>query len=175
MNQGNVQASKLTVAGSYFFLFFLFVWPLVDLASTGWPVRLGSLEWRYGFFGLLTSYLHTPILAVLLAMVLAFFLGHGRTFRILSILCLVMATFILVVLGLFPLDAIQLRSAQPPERLNAFQMGALFAELKHLTAFVTVSLLGVGGWRTAGRMVKQSRSREGSGLTAEVIKAQKRD
>ena len=175
MSKGTVRASGLTIAGAYFFLVFLCIWPLVDLAATAWPLRVGSLEWRYGFMGLMTSYLHTPILAFVLGMALAFFLGHRKTFRFLSILCLLAAVLLLIVLGLFPLDAIQLRGVQPAERLSAFQMGALVAELKNLTAFITLSLLAVGGWRTAGRMAKKSRSTGASELTAEVLKAQKRD
>ena len=175
MSQGNIRASALLIAGAYFFLALLFFWPLMDLASTGWPFRPGSLEWRYGFLGLMTAYWHTPILSMVLSMGLALVLQHRWTFRLLSVLCILWAVFLLIVLVLFPLDVIQLRSVTPEENLAFFQAGALFSELKHLTAFVAVSLLGWGGWRTARGMPNLSRSAAGSDLTAEVLKAQKRD
>jgi len=175
MSQGTVRASALTVAGAYFFFALLFFWPLVDLATTGWPFRPGSVEWRYGFLGLMTAYWHTPILSMVLSMGLALLLQHRKTLRLLSVLCLLWAVALLIIMVLFPLDVIQLRSVTPPENLGLFQTGALLSELKHLTAFVTVFLLGWGGWRTVGRMPKKAKSSEGSGLTAEVLKAQKRD
>ena len=175
MSQGTVRASALIVAGAYFFLFLLFFWPLVDLATTGWPFRPGSVEWRYGFLGLMTAYWHTPILAILSSMGLALFLRHKKTLRLLSVLCLLWSAVLFIVMVLFPLDVIQLRSATPPENLAFFQTGALLSELKHLTAFVAVFLLGWGGWRTVGKMPKSARSTEAGGLTAEVLKAQKRD
>jgi len=173
MSQGNTRTSQLFIAGAYFFLFLLVFWPMVDLATTGWPFRPGDVQWRYGFFGLLTAYSHTPILAMLIAMGLAFVLRHRKTLRVISFLCFVGAVGLLIVLVLFPLDVIQLRSVTPPENLSFFQTGAILSELKHLTAAVTLSLLGLGGWRTAGSMAESAPS--GSDLTAEVLKAQKRD
>jgi hypothetical protein len=123
----------------------------------------------------MSAYLHTPTLALVLAMGLAFVLGHGKSLRLFSVLCLLGALVLLIVLVLFPLDVIQLRSVTPEERLPAFQAGAVLAALKHLTGFVALLLLGVGGWRTAGDLSKLTRSSEGSQLTAEVLKAQKLD
>jgi hypothetical protein len=175
MSQGTIRISKLAVVGAYLFLALLFIWPAVDLIATGWPLKPGNLEWRYGFLGLLTAYLHTPMLAMILAMAAAFFLRHRLTLRLLGLFCLLCALGLFVVVVLFPLDVIQLRSATPSENLSFFQTGALLSEGKHLTALVTLSLLGLGAWRTAGAMPKESRTKEGSELTAEVLRAQKRD
>jgi len=163
------------IAGAYFFLALLFLWPVVDLLTTGWPIRPGSLEWRYGFLGIMTAYFHTPMLAMALAMGLAFALRHRLTLRFLSLLNILGAFALLCAMVLFALDVIQLRSATPPENLSFFQTGALLSGLKHFTAFITVSLLGFGGWRTAGWMSRRPRSTEASDITAEVLKAQKRD
>jgi len=176
MSQGNVRASALTIAGAYLFLLFLFVWPVVDLWATAWPPRVGNLEWRYGFLGLMTSYWPTPLLATVLSMGLAFVLGHRKTFRGLSILCLLWALFVVIVLILFPLDAIQIRSATPEENRGILQVSAVLSELKHLTTFVILTFLGWGGWKTVGRMSSgKSKTSEKSDLTAEVLKAQKRE
>ncbi len=175
MSQGTIRASKLSIAGVYLFMFLLAVWPMVDLMSSAWPPQPGNLQWRYGFIGITAAFLHTPILAGLLAMVFAFLLGHSGALRALSILALVVALGFLIVLILFPLDALQLRSVTPAERLSQFQVGATIVELKHFTAMLTLLFLGFGGWRTAGRLAKRTKGSEGSQLTAEVLKAQKRD
>ena len=174
MSQGTIRPSALSVAGAYFFMFVLVFWPMVDLASSIWPLQMGNLQWRYGFMGLMAAYLHTPILAVVLAMGLAYYLQHSLTLRLLSLLGFLGALVLFIVLVLFPLDVIQLRSQIAQERLSSFQAGALLAELKHFTAFVALLLLGFGGWRTARDLSKKNRSPEGSQLTAEVLKAQKK-
>jgi hypothetical protein len=173
MVQGNLRPSALTLAGVYIFLLFLFLWPLVDLASTVWPFLPGSLQWRYGFLGLLTAYWHTPILAIVLGMFVAMYFQHRKTLRALSVFSFLWAACLFVVLILFPLDVIQLRAMTPAENRSTFQAGAIFSELKHLTAFAVVLLLGWGGWRT-GRKLPGARDPESSDLTAEVLKAQKR-
>ena len=89
MSQSAVRASALGIAGAYFFLFSLIFWPVVDLASTLFPFRMGDLGWRYGFMGLMASYLNTPILAILLAMGLSYAFRHKITLRILSVFCFI--------------------------------------------------------------------------------------
>jgi hypothetical protein len=175
MAMGTVRPSALTTAGVYVFLFFLFLWPFVDLASTAWPFLPGSLQWRFGFLGLLTAYWHTPILAVILGMFLALFLGHRKTMAGISLLCFLWALAILVILVLFPLDVIQIRSTTSEENRAVLQTGGILSELKHLTALITVSLLGLGGWRTARKIKKKERNPESSERTAEALKAQQRD
>jgi hypothetical protein len=51
----------------------------------------------------------------------------------------------------------------------------VLSELKFLTTVIAALLIGWGGWRTVGRMAEELRPKEGSELTAEVLKAQKRD
>ena len=72
--------------------------------------------------------------------------------RLLSALQLVAAIGLLIVIFAFALDVVQLRGRVEPERLVSFQVGAFIAELKHLTAFVALVLLGLGGWKTATSM-----------------------
>lgn len=175
MSQGAIRASGTSIAGAYFFMFLLFFWPMVDLLTSAWPLQLGNLQWRYGFMGLAAAFLHTPILALLLAMILAFVLGHQRTLAALGLLSFLGVLILLVVLVLFPLDVLQLRSVTERERLASFQMGAAIAELKHLTAFLTLLLLGLGGWRTSRTLARRDRPPEKSQLTAEVLKAQKKE
>ena len=171
MSRERILVSALSLAGAYFFLSILVLWPIVDLLSSTWPLQLGNLQWRYGFLGLLAAYLHTPILGILLAQGLAYVFRANLAIRLLSILSMLGALILFVVFVLFPLDVLQIRSAVPEDRLMSFQVGALIAELKHFTAFVALLLIGLGGWRTSVDLGKKNRAAAGSELTAEVLKA----
>lgn len=149
MTDDRAAVSSWAIRGLYFFTFILVFWPVTDLITNTWPIQLGNLQWRYGFMGLLAGFLHTPILGLVLAMALAYAMEHRRTLRLLSVVSLLGAVGLLAVLLFFALDVVQLRNTVPAERLPSFQAGALIAELKHLTSFVALALLGIGGWKTA--------------------------
>jgi hypothetical protein len=54
----------------------LVVTPLVDLVANVWPPRLSAVEWRFGTFGLLSGFLLTPLLGMVLATAAAALLEH---------------------------------------------------------------------------------------------------
>ena len=175
MSPSPSRTSAMFVFGAYFFLFTLMIWPMVDLASTVYPFRWDDPNWRYGFMGLMAAYLSTPVLAVFLTMTMSYLMGHRTTLRVVSILSVLGFIVLLVVLVFFPLDVIQVRSETPEEQLKAFHVGATLAELKHLTAAVALGFLGFGAFRTAKGMAGKPKGSQRSELTAEVLKAQKRD
>ncbi|MGD2120124.1 MAG: hypothetical protein PVJ76_00195 [Gemmatimonadota bacterium] len=175
MSQNPVRTSALLTAGAYFFLFTLVFWPMLDLGSTVYPLRMADPSWRYGFMGLMAAYLSTPVLGILLALAFSFVMGHKNTFRLISVLSILGFVFLLVVLVLFPLDVIQVRSMTSEEQLSSFQVGAALAELKHLAAAVVLALLGFGGLRTAKEMAGKPKGSQRGEVTAEVLKAQKRE
>jgi hypothetical protein len=78
-------------------------------------------------------------------------------------------------LALFALDAIQVRSGVPEENLGAYTAGTILTEIKFATSMLALLFFGWGGFKTAGRSPQKLRKSERSGLTAEVLKAQKRD
>ena len=169
MSQRTIQPAPLGIAGAYFFTVVLFFWPITDLVTTAFPPQLGTVEWRYGFFGLMAAFLHTPILAILLAMALAFSLRQMGALRSLSVLCLLGAGILFLVMVIFALDVVQMRAVTPLEARPSFQVGALIAEAKHFTAFVTLSLFGIGGWKTAGEISSKAKSSDTKGRSGEVL------
>jgi hypothetical protein len=175
MSQRLSRVSGWGIAGAYLFLFLLFLWPIIDLVSNALPLQPGNVQWRYGFMGLMASYLQTPILALALAMVLALVLRHGLVLRLLSVLSFVGIPLLFLVMVIFALDVLQLRDLTPVERLSAFKVGAVLAELKHLSAIAVLALLGIGGWKTTAAATQELRSAKGSETTAEAMKAQRSD
>ncbi len=153
--------SGWVVGGLYLFAFILVFWPAVDLLTNTAPFHLGDVRWRYGFGGLLAGFLHTPILGL----VLATFVAYGRKSRLalrtLSSIELLGAVALVLVMGMFALDVVQIRAMRPPESLAAFITGAAIAEAKHLTAFLVLLALGIGSWKT-GTLVGDTPVRSGS-------------
>jgi hypothetical protein len=175
MSQGTNRVSGVFVFAVYLFLFSLFFWPVVDLFSNTWPLQPGNIQWRIGFMGLFTAYLTTPLLAIVLAMALAFVLGHKAALRLLSVFCFLGLVVITVAIGLFALDAIQLRSGVPDENRSAFTTGSILTEFKFLSVLLVLVFLGWGGWKTVGNIPGKPKSSERAERTAEVLKAQKRE
>ena len=138
-------------------------------------IQPGNIQWRISFMGLFTAYLTTPLLAIVLSMALAYVLGHKAALRFLSVFCFLGLVVITVAMGLFALDAIQLRGGVPEENRSAFSIGSILTELKFLSVFLVLVFLGWGGWKTAGNIPGKPKSSERAERTAEVLKAQKRE
>lgn len=115
--------------------------PLGDLLSQALPLQPSVLAWRFGFLGFFANNLLTPLLGVTLAMVAAACLGHVRTQRVLSILCLVVSVSLLVALGSFGLDALQLRKSVQPAMISRYDAGAAIAIAKYFASIVGFALL----------------------------------
>jgi hypothetical protein len=169
------QASELsawTVSGLHVFALILFVWPLVDLSSNAVPFQFGNLQWRYGFFGLFAAYLFTPMLGLLLSSATAFFRGQARILRTLGALQLVLALAVLIVMGVFALDLLQVRATRPEPVQGAVLVGGLISLAKDLTTAVALFLLGMGAWATAGRMMGPDPKHGGTSADLVVGKGQ---
>ena len=149
MTDTHPAVSRSAIRGIYLFAFVLAFWPLADLITNTWPFQLGNMQWRYGFMGLLAGFLHTPILGLTLAMIVAYAMRQQKALRVISAISILGAAVLLGVMVLFALDVVQIRSTVPEARLPSYQVGALIAELKHFTSFLALLLLGIGGWKTS--------------------------
>jgi chromate transport protein ChrA len=152
--------SALSVAGLYLFGVLLFFWPFADLISNALPAQLGSLNWRYGFAGLMAAYLSTPTLGLVLLMAVAYWMRHLRTLRLLSVFEILMAVGIVAIMVVFALDLLQVRASRPEPARPAVLAGGLIALAKHFTSVVVLMLLGFGGWRTANSWVGEAKEAE---------------
>jgi hypothetical protein len=126
----------------YVAAFMLAAIPLVEVAAqlgfTGHPT---SLQWRTGTVGLLSSALLTPAFGLILAVVTAYVFEHTVAHRILSALSGFLAIALIMVTGLFVLDAFQIRSALDPKVTHSFTLAMVKAVLNF--AIVSGSLLVV--------------------------------
>ena len=135
----------------------LVVIPFFDLISTAWPLQPGTLQWRYGFLGLLANVLMTPLLGVVLASVAAASLGHSGTLRVVSVLWLIGAALLLAAVVLFALDVLQLQPQVADQQVTNYRAGSSIAAGKFLLSIVALVWLGIGGLQTVRRMTAETR------------------
>ena len=113
------EVSPWAIRGLYLFALVLAASPLMDLVSTVWPMRPSELPWRYGFLGLTAGYLHTPILGMVLGLAVAHWSQNGMLMRGLGALMMASAAVLVLVMGLFMLDMLQIRGMREAEVQSA--------------------------------------------------------
>jgi len=146
--------------------------PAIDLVGAVLPARPGEISWRFGVFGLLTNSLVTPMLGLAILMVVATLLERRRTVRRLTILTLILDVILLLGLGLFVLDFLQLRQAVTGTSRGAYDAAAIKALLVGLLEIAVLAWLVVTGFQSSGGMAGEGkgkrRRRERVGLVVQA-------
>jgi hypothetical protein len=146
--------------------------PAIDLVGAVVPARPGEVSWRFGVFGLLTNALVTPMLGLAMLQVVATLLERGRTVRRLTIVMLALDIVLLLGLGLFVLDFLQLRQAVTGTSRGAYDAAAIKALLVGILEIVVLAWLVVIGFRSTGGVGsagnRKRRRRERVGLLVQA-------
>ena len=117
-----------------FLALLLVLLPATDFVSNVWPLQPGDFRWRFGMVGLLSGFLLTPLLGMLVAAAAAMLLQHAGLLRVTAVLCGAGAAVLVLLVGVFALDVIQLRPEVTPTALAGFDFANLRAIAKHLLA-----------------------------------------
>jgi hypothetical protein len=136
----------------------------VDVLATVWPVQPGAVQWRYGAWGLLSGFLLTPLLGMVMIAAASAILGHADGLKAQWWINLGMVLLLVLGSGLFVLDVVQLRGTVPPEDLSRYQAGAAKALLKHLAVAAALFVLARGCRATARRLSAGRRQSSPQGL-----------
>lgn len=145
------------LAPLYFIAMLLIATPAMDFATSVLPLRVASIEWRFATVGLLSGFLLTPLLGVVIAISLAAYAEHLRFLRVLSIANGVVALLLVVLMVFFALDIVQLRSVVQAQAKEAFQGAALKAVIKYLACILAMAWLSVRGMRASRWSVPSAR------------------
>ena len=138
--------------GLYAVAALLVVISLLDFAGAIWPFLPGDAGWRYGAIGLLSGFLVTPLVGVVLAVLVAVEQRHFAVLKVLGILALAVGVLLLVSIVAFALDAIQVRrEAATPELRRLTELSAAKAAFKLLTGTLATIWLGSGLVRQPSR------------------------
>lgn len=149
MTPRSFENAESLVAPLYFIAALLIATPLMDFATSVVPLRPGSLEWRFASVGLLSGFLLTPLLGLVIALAVAAYADHMGFVRVLSILSGGVAVIFVIVLVLFMLDIVQLRSAVQDQARAAFKGAATKAVIKHVSFIAALGWLAIRGFRAS--------------------------
>jgi hypothetical protein len=125
------------------------VLPLGDFAASVWPLNLMQLQWRFGAFGLVSGFVLTPLFGIVIVVLCAALLEHRVVQRVVAVLNLLGATFLVAVLVVFALDWLQFRSAAPPDARANMDVGSVKALIKDFLVACGLIWLAIAGWRAS--------------------------
>ena len=128
------------------------------------PPIPNSAQWRFGVFGMVATRASVFLVAEVLLFTAALALEHRTTLRLLGALNLVLAVAVLVGLGFFALDTLELRRGVAADRGALYVAAAIRAGV---VAFLGAGLLVWSGWR-ALRFSGAGRRRKGASLIVEA-------
>jgi hypothetical protein len=142
----------------------------VDLIGAIVPPRPGEVSWRFGVFGLFTNALVTPMLGLAIMQVVASLLERPKTVRRIALFNLLLTIVLVLGLGLFVLDYIQLRQAVTGTSQSAYDAAAIKALLVCVLELGVLIWLVVSGFQAAGGVAgsgHKRRRRERVGLVVQ--------
>lgn len=120
-----VQRSRAPAAAAYLIAFAVlgpFLTPQIGIWNAP---AVGSMEWRFGFQGLIYGSLFYLLLALLLAALTAGYFSHRRTLVAVGVVAVAAAVLLLAGLPFFVLDTLQLRKALNPGVFQSYKEAAM--------------------------------------------------
>lgn len=128
---------------------FLIILPIADFVGNVWPLRPGAADWRYGAVGILSTFLLTPLLGLLLVSISAYATERRWLLRVVGIKSLAAAIALVLIVLAFTLDALQVRQTRPIDDRWVTVVSFMLAAAKHGLATVCLLVLGVSTMRAA--------------------------
>lgn len=146
----NSFARRIRVPG-YLFLGIAMILPILDLLVSVYPIRLGTVVWRFGAVGLLSSAIGAPLLVLFFIFALAVISGDRRVITAVAIVAAIIALLLVAGTGSFALDALQMKRRVQEAAQQRFMMASGQAMLKMILQGISAIVLAV----TALRMIKK--------------------
>lgn len=147
---------------TYAVALFLIAMPLMDFVANVWPPAPGLATWRYASAGILSGFLMTPMVGVVMAFAAASVLDQRRSLKVFGILAAVVAVILIAAALLFVLDVLQVRATLEEEERTRILIGGAMALVKYLVAAGCLVWLSLAGIR-ASRGARSDRKGRGSG------------
>jgi hypothetical protein len=140
--------------------------PVLDFVASVWPLRIHDIQWRFATGGLLSGYLLTPLLGLLLAMIAAALVEHRGVQRSLGVLSIVVAVALIGIMGVFTLDVLQLRGDVNPQLKGSYQLASSKALIKYVSSLVAFVWMAIISFRISA---KPALAKAGKQLEADPI------
>lgn len=138
----------------YLCAFMLFFLPYFNAFAQMWPLRLGDVRWRFTAAGAMSGILIMPFLGMSFGAAIARSVGHKGISRLIGAVSVLTVLALVAGLGLFFLDALQLKSivkdAEMANFLKAVATAALSITIS-IFAFSFLSFVALRGRKGAVR------------------------
>jgi hypothetical protein len=123
--------------------------PLIDLMMAISPMHAGTVMWRFGAVGLISSAIGAPLLVLTLIYALALLAGDRKVVIAVGVIATILAILMLVGAGSFTLDALQMKNRVTPVAMDKFKGASVLALLKLVMMCIGSIVLAVSAFRSA--------------------------
>jgi hypothetical protein len=155
------------IPAGYFLAVLAVTLPFVDTALNWGSVQPGTAAWRFGATGSLATSALLPMAGVVLAFCIAHAAEHLIVQRVLQVLSGVAALAVAVFMGLFTLDALEMR-ALVSGGIRRFDLAVLRAFAGQVLLFAMLAFLTVVSMRQSKVVVRSRSARRSAGATPQV-------
>ena len=130
--------------------------PLIDLLMAISPMHPGTVMWRFGAVGLISSAIGAPLLVLTLVYALALLCSDRKVVIAIGVIATVIAVLMLVGAGSFALDALQMKGRVNPAALDKFKGASALALVKLVVMGIASIVLAVSAFRSAKLAKKET-------------------
>jgi len=123
--------------------------PLIDLLMAISPMHFGTVMWRFGAVGLVSSAIGAPLLVLVLVYALALLCGDRKVVITVGVIAAIIAVVMLLGAGSFTLDALQMKGRVNPAALDKFKGASALALVKLIVMGISAIVLAVSAFRSA--------------------------
>lgn len=151
MSDSSINPRPLFWAG-YLLAVALVLSPLLNLVLSVWPLQPSNVGWRFGAIGVLSGGLSVALMGMLLLAALTAIADQRVGLRVVAVVSALGALLVVGVVGLFLLDALELRNSIVQYQLRRqFEINSLRALMGYGWAFLVLAALAWGGLRASAR------------------------
>jgi len=126
--------------------------PILELGANAWPLQLHLAAWRFTVAGAAAAASVNSLLGLFVISVIAVASGDRAVVLFVAIASALAGALCLVGAGMLPLDALQLRSQVPADRLSRFNLAWCLALFRILATMVVFIVLSVHAFRASRNM-----------------------
>jgi hypothetical protein len=155
------------VPAGYLLAFLAVTLPFVDTALNWGSIQPGTTAWRFGATGSLATSALLPMAGVVLAFCIAHAAEHLIVQRVLQVLSGLAAIAVVVFMGLFTLDALEMR-ALVSGGIRRFDVAVLRAFAGQALLIAMLAFLTVVSIRQSKAVVRSRAGRKSASATPQV-------
>jgi|SRR5690348_1388741 len=146
---------RLRVPG-YLIMAVTSILPLIDLLMAISPMHPGTVMWRFGAVGLISSAIGAPLLVLVLVYALALLCGDRKVVITVGVIAALVAVLMFIGAGSFTLDALQMKGRVNPAALDKFKGASALALVKLVLMGISAVVLALNAFRSAKLMKRET-------------------